>query len=160
MPQLEVLDKFIHLSDSEPNQSGRRDVLPSRRRLQVERDALPSRHSFAQYLQEGQGLPRSPADQRWMRRSLLLALTLLFNSLMDCAALNGQIAARKSGLHLMYTRPRQQMINDIVMKYLPEKVCSRAAQRFRQSMSIIVFTNPASAGTEREREKAMKAAKE
>lgn len=69
MPQLEVLDKFIHLSDSEPNQSGRRDVLPSRRRLQVERDALPSRHSFAQYLQEGQGLPRSPADQRWMRRS-------------------------------------------------------------------------------------------
>jgi hypothetical protein len=71
---------------------------------------------------------------------------------MDCPALNGQIAARKSGLHLMYTRPRQQMINDIVMKYLPEKVCSRAAQRFRQSMSIIVFTNTASAGTERERE--------
>lgn len=35
--------------------------------------------------------------------------------------LNGQMAARKSGLHLMYTRPRQAMIRDIINKYIPEK---------------------------------------
>ena len=42
--------------------------------------------------------------------------TFLLNKL-----LNGQMAARKSGLHLMYTRPRQAMIRDIIKKYIAEK---------------------------------------
>ncbi len=38
-----------------------------------------------------------------------------------CAVINAQIAARKSGLSIMYTRPRQQLMRDLIHKYIPEK---------------------------------------
>jgi len=36
--------------------------------------------------------------------------------------INGQIATRKSGLQMMFTRPRQSLINEIVDEYLPAEV--------------------------------------
>ena len=34
---------------------------------------------------------------------------------------NAQIATRKSGLHLMFTRPRAAMLNDLVQRFLTAK---------------------------------------
>jgi len=44
-----------------------------------------------------------------------------FRDFLLTKVMNGQIATRKSGLQLMYTRPRMSMLNEIVKKYLPEK---------------------------------------
>lgn len=92
--------------------------LADRCRLQGQRESLPSRppHYF---VQTRRPLPPVPPHQECAFHDSTLCL---FRDSLPPAVLNGQIAARKSGLQMMFTRPRAALLEDLVTTHKQKQV--------------------------------------